>query len=169
MNADLQNRTGLSGLVRRMCTVWAMVGGAVLLAVVMVNVVSVVGAATIGKAFPGDFELTEIGVAIAAFSFLPFAQINGLNVTADIFTARASPRWLAVFGLLAGLVALIFSVLLLWRMYYGMLDQKEYDYTTAILQIPMWWGYAGALVSLVLLILAAFTSLIEAMSGLSGR
>ena len=70
--------------------------GTSLVAVVGVNLVSVIGAATIGKAFPGDFEMTEMGVAIAAFSFLPYCQIAGLNVTADIFTANASRSLLAV-------------------------------------------------------------------------
>ena len=159
--------TRLHGLVLRICTVWALLGGAVLLAVIGINVVSVVGAATINKALPGDFELTEMGVAIAAFAFLPYCQIAGLNVTADIFTARASRLWLAVFALLASLVALAFSALMLWRMYLGMLDQKAYDYTTAILQVPQWWGYAAALVSLALWVVASFASVTTALADLT--
>ena len=85
--------TRLHGLVLRISNAWAILGGVVLLLVVLINVVSVIGAATINKAVPGDFELTELGVAIAAFSFLPFCQIAGHNVTADIFTARASRFW----------------------------------------------------------------------------
>lgn len=154
--------TGPSGLVLRICTAWAVLGGLVLLAVVTVNVVSVAGAALFNAAVPGDFELTEIGVAIAAFSFLPYCQIAGLNVTADIFTARASKVWLSLFSLAGSLVALIFGVILLWRMYHGMLDQRTYDSTTAILQIPLWWGYAPCLISLALLALASLASLVDA-------
>ena len=40
-----------------------------------------------------------------------------------------------------------------------MIDQKIYSYTTAILQIPMWWGYAAALLSLALLVVAADDSI----------
>jgi TRAP-type C4-dicarboxylate transport system permease small subunit len=169
VDAAEKNGTGLHGLVLNICTVWALCGGAVLLAVVGINLVSIIGAATIGVAFPGDFEMTEMGVAIAAFSFLPYCQIAGLNVTADIFTARASRFWLAVFALLAALVALIFSGLLLWRMYLGMLDQRAYDYTTAILQVPVWWGFAPCLISLALLVLAAFASVLDAISDFSKR
>lgn len=163
---------GLHGLALRLCTGWAIVGGGVLIAVILVNVISVAGAALSsfgGIAFPGDFELTELGCAIAAFAFLPYCEIKGLNVTADIFTAGASRFWLSAFALLAAVVALAFAVILLWRMWAGMIDQKTYDYTTAILQIPVWWAFVPCLISLALLVLAAFASLIDAASGLRRR
>lgn len=154
--------TRFNNLVHRISTIWAILGGMVLLAVVLINVTSVIGAAVIGKAVSGDFELTELGVAIAAFSFLPYCQIANLNVSADIFTARVSRFWLSIFAMFASAVALLFSTLLLWRMYYGMLDQAAYDYTTAILQIPIWWGFLPCLFSLALLMLASFATLVRA-------
>jgi TRAP-type C4-dicarboxylate transport system permease small subunit len=161
--------TRLHGLVLRLCTGWALLGGVVLLAVIVINLFSVIGAATIGKPFPGDFEMTEMGIAIAAFAFLPYCQIAGLNVTADIFTAGASRFWLALFGLLAALVAMIFAGLLLKQMYLGMVDQRTYDYTTAILQVPVWWGFAACLISLALLVLASFASLVDAVAEMMKR
>lgn len=147
--------------VSRICDYWALAGGLVLVGVVLINVFTVVGAAFFGKGFPGDFELTEMGVAIAAFSFLPYAQIGGHNVTADIFTARASATVLSVFALLAAAVALVFAGLMTWRNYAGMLDQREYEYITAILQIPVWWAYATFVISLALLFLAALATLLR--------
>ena len=85
--------------VRKLATLWALFGGEVLLLVVGINMVSVIGT-LFGMSFPGDFELTEMGVAVAAFAFLPFCQVTGANVTADIFTAGASPRWVARFTFL---------------------------------------------------------------------
>ena len=114
--------TGPSGLVSRIITGWALLGGCLL--VVLMHTWSVVGN-QFGMPFPGDFEMTEIGIAIAAFSFLPYCQLTGSNVTADIFTSRASPRMIAVFSLAASLVTLGFSCILLWRMYAGMLDKKS--------------------------------------------
>jgi len=169
LDATAKDGTRLHGLVHRLCTGWAIAGGFVLLAVIAMNVVSIVGAATVGSAVPGDFELTEIGVAIAAFAFLPYCQIAGMNVTADIFTARASRFWLSVFALLASVVALLFAALLLRQMYLGLLDQKNYDYTTAILQIPVWYGFAIVLVSLALLVLASFATLVDAVSRMTRR
>lgn len=159
---DNRRRTGFSGLIRRLIAGWALAGGVVLLATVLVNVTSVAGG-VFWKPFPGDFELTEIGVAIAAFSFLPYCQLSGANVTADIFTANASKVALAVFSLLSSLVAFGFSLLLVNRMYFGMLDQKTYGYTTAILQVPHWMAYIPILISLLLLTVAAGVTLGEAV------
>lgn len=150
--------TGPQGLVSRIVTGWALLGGLVLLAVVLMNTYSVIGN-QFSLPFPGDFELTEIGVAIAAFSFLPYCQLTGSNVTADIFTARASARWVAIFTLSGAIVALLFSLLLLWRMYAGMLDKKLYGDITAILAFPYWLAYLPCLISLALLAVAAFTTL----------
>lgn len=155
-----RDSSAFGGAVCRMATLWAIAGGVVLIAVVAVNVFSVVGS-IFGKPFPGDFELTEVGVAIAAFAFLPYCQVSGSNITADIFTAKASPRLIAFFTLLGSLVALAFCVILLWRMYLGMLDQKAYNATTAILQIPHWMAFLPILFSLALLALAALATLLR--------
>jgi TRAP-type C4-dicarboxylate transport system permease small subunit len=76
-------------------------------------------------------------------------------VTADLFTAGASPRAVALLELLGAVVALAFSLLLLWRMYEGLLDYRQYVETTTILKIPIWWAYPAALASLALLAAAA--------------
>ncbi len=151
---------GAFGLARKAIHGWALMGGLMLLAVVLMNVVSVIGG-VVWKPFPGDFELTEIGVAVAAFAFLPYCQLEGANVTADIFTARASPAALAFFRRLAAIVALAFSLLLLWCMFQGMASQREYGYTTAILQFPIWLAFLPILLSLVLLALAAVLSFLD--------
>ncbi|MDE0529873.1 MAG: TRAP transporter small permease subunit [Albidovulum sp.] len=161
-------RTGWIGAAKLAIDVWALAGGVLLLAVVAINVFSVLGG-IFWKPFPGDFELTEIGVAVAAFSFLPYCQLRGANVTADIFTARASTRWIAIFRIFAAAAAIVFAALLLWRMYAGMLSQKEYGYTTAILQVPIWCAYVPILVSLALLFVAAAISFSEGGFGLNLR
>ena len=155
------NRAGLLGPARALIRWWALAGGVVLLVLVLMNVVSVLGSALLGTPFPGDFEVTEIGVAIAAFAFLPYCQITDSNVTADIFTSRASRRWIAIFAFASSLIALGFSGLLAWRMWYGMLDQKTYGYETTILQFPHWIAFIPILISLVLLMLAALITLGE--------
>ncbi|WP_269584652.1 TRAP transporter small permease [Roseibium sp. Sym1] len=158
--------SGFTGAASRLITLWALAGGILLLAVVAVNMISIVGS-VFGKPFPGDFELTEMGVAIAVFAFLPYCQLVGANVSADIFTAGASRRTIAFFTMLGSLVALGFAGLLIWRMYHGMLDQKEYDYTTTILQIPHWMAFVPILLSLALLALAALVTLMRDAKALS--
>ncbi len=169
MAAAKHSGTRLHGLVLHISTAWAILGGLVLVAVALMNFASVVSFAVLNKSFNGDFELTEIGVAIAAFAFLPYCQIANLNVTADIFTARASRFWLSIFSLMGSTIALCFGAILLWRMYAGMIDMKTYDSTTATLQIPLWWGFAGCLLSLALLVVASFASVVESIHVMSRR
>lgn len=161
-DASLPLGGGRGPLARRIATFiewWALAGGAALLAVILVNTVSVTGAFAANMPFPGDFELTEIGVCVAAFAFLPYCQLAGANVTADIFTQSAGPRWRAGFAFAASLAALLFALLLMWRMYAGMLDQREYGYTTAILQLSHWKAYVPILFSLGLLAVASVMTL----------
>lgn len=155
-------RAGLFRHARLVIGLWALLGGAVLCAVVLINVYSTAASALFGRPFPGDFELTEVGVAVAVFAFLPYCQITGANVTADIFTARASARTVAILQFVASLVAFGFASLLVWRMWAGMLDQKAYGYTTAILQFPQWIAFLPILASLALLALASLMTAGEA-------
>ncbi|ANT61261.1 C4-dicarboxylate ABC transporter [Salipiger sp. CCB-MM3] len=161
--AEVEGRSGISAAVARLVTLWALLGGALLLVIVLINIASVVGA-VVAKPFPGDFELTEMGVAVAVFAFLPYCQLTDANVTADIFTANAPGPVLAVLRALASLIAFGFACILVWRMYLGMLDQKAYNYTTTILQLPIWWAFVPILVSLVLLIAAAALTFKESLS-----
>jgi len=158
------NRRGVAGAAETLITTWALLGGLLLVAVIALNVLSVVGA-VVWKPFPGDFEVTQVGVAVAAFAFLPYCQITRANVTADIFTMGASPAWIARFRLAASCAALVFALLLFWRMSAGMSDQREYGYTTAILQFPVWLAFVPILISLVLLALASLVTLLEDARG----
>jgi TRAP-type C4-dicarboxylate transport system permease small subunit len=144
-----------AGFVARVVEIWALLGGIALLGVVLMVAWSVLRGWLFGHPLQGDVEMTEMWVAVAAFMFLPYCQLTGANVTADIFTARAGPRTVALLELVSALVALAFSLLLLWRMYYGFLDYREYVETTTILHVPIWYAYVPALISLVLLSLAS--------------
>lgn len=143
-----------SGLAGRVIEGWALLGGIVLLGIALMTTWSAATGWAIGKPLPGDFELTEVLVAVAVFSFLPYCQLTDANVTADLFTAGAGPRAVAGFRLFSALLALAVALVLVWRTWAGMLDYRQYIETTAILKIPIWWAYVPALASLVLLALA---------------
>lgn len=147
-------RAGPTGLAQRVIEWWALLGGALLLGIAVMTTWSAASGWIFGKPLPGDFELTEVLVAVAVFSFLPYCQQTDANVTADLFTSGAGPRALAAFRLLGALVALAVAVLLAWRTWAGLLDYRRYVETTAILKIPIWWAYVPALASLALLIVA---------------
>ena len=145
---------GPSGLAGRIIEAWALLGGIVLLGVALMTTWSAFTGWVFGKPLPGDFELTEVLVAIAVFSMLPFCQQTDANVTADIFTAGAGPRAVAGFRLFSALLALGVALVLLWRTWAGMLDYRQFIETTAILKIPIRWAYVPAIASLALLCLA---------------
>jgi len=154
------------GFLRRVIEGWALLGGLLLLAIALMVSYSSAASWLFGKPLPGDVELVEMFTAVSVFMMLPYCQLTGANVTADIFTARASKRTVAVLELIAALVALAFSLLLLWRMYEGLLDYRKYVETTTILKIPIWVAYPWALASLALLALAALGSLRKAARGI---
>ena len=150
----MQAPAGPSGLAGRVIEAWALLGGIVLLGVALMTTWSAFTGWVFSKPLPGDFELTEVLVAIAVFSMLPYCQQTDANVTADIFTAGAGPRAVAGFRLFSALLALGVALVLLWRTWAGMLDYRQFIETTAILKIPIWWAYVPAIASLALLCLA---------------
>ena len=150
-------------LLHRVIEAWALLGGLVLFAIALMTAWSATSGWLFGKPLPGDVEMVEMLTAVSVFMFLPYCQLTGANVTADIFTARAGPRAVARLELLGALVALAFSLLLSWRMYEGLLDYRQYVETTTILKIPIWYAYLPALVSLALLAVAALASVRDAL------
>ena len=147
-----------ANLLRSLVTIWALVGGLFLLLIVFLNVFSIIGSIFL-KPLAGDFELTKIGVAVAIFCFLPYCQLQRQNVTAEIFTSWVNEKTRLLLNLIASILAFLFSILLVWRMFEGMLDQKAYNYTTTILQFPIWVAYIPALFSLFLLAGASLITL----------
>ena len=143
----------------RKCAEWfALAGGALLTAVVLMTAVSAAGNILLNKPVPGDFEVVEVAVAVAVFAFLPYCQLAGANVTADLFTSRLGPRALAALSLLSSLVAAAFAALLLWRMFAGMLDYRADGEITHILGFPVWLAFPPILLSLALLLAAGAAS-----------
>lgn len=155
-----------TGPLHRVIEWWALAGGFVLLGVALMTAWSAASGWLFGKPLAGDFELTEIFVAVAIFAFLPYCQLTDANVTADLFTARAGPRAIAAFTLFAALLALAIALLLTWRTWAGLLDYRKYVETTAILKIPIWTAYVPALASLGLLVLACLASLLASWRAL---
>jgi TRAP-type C4-dicarboxylate transport system permease small subunit len=157
------------GWLARAVEAWAVLGGLLLLAVVLMTAWSATSGVVFARPLPGDVELTEMLVAIAVFMFLPWCQLTGANVSADIFTARAGPRAIAAFSMLSAILALAFSALLARQMYLGLLDYREYIETTTILRIPIWYAYVPAIASLALLVVASAASTREAWRALRRR
>jgi TRAP-type C4-dicarboxylate transport system permease small subunit len=155
----------LEGLARGVIMYWALFGGLILVALVLLTSASALRNLVFGTPILGDFELTKHGVAIAAFAFLPYCQMTYANVTVDIFTERMSDRAKSGMVLLSALIAAILAAVLLRQMWFGMLDYIRYPESMVSIPVPLWTAFPPALVSLALLIVAALITAREALLG----
>ncbi|HEX6141072.1 MAG TPA: TRAP transporter small permease [Geminicoccaceae bacterium] len=140
---------------------WAIAGGLVLLAVMLMTVTSVAMRYTFGSPILGDFELVEMGTAIAAFAFLPHCQLTRGNVAVDVFTTKAPPRVQAALTATGSLALALIALLLLWRMTLGGHDFFRYGEVTTNIGVPRWWAFPPILLSLALLVLTSLVTLAE--------
>ena len=145
----------------------ALAGGAVLLGVIGVTCASILGrqvagvlngtflqanapklaqallATGIGPVL-GDYELVELGMAVAIFCFLPYCHLTMGHARVDLFLSRsnsAAPR------LLAALTEAIFAIaltLIAWRLAVGTLGRMGSGQTSYLLQVPLWFPYTLA-------------------------
>ncbi len=142
----------------------ALLGGALLLTIMAVVVVSVTGRSLVSIGLgpiPGDFELVEAAGALAIFCFLPWCQLQKGHVTVDIMQGVFGGRFDAGLDTFYNLVMTGLSGLITWRLWAGMLDKLNYGETTFILQFPVWWGYAVCLPFAVLAVIACLWTAVE--------
>lgn len=145
----------------------AIAGGLLLVALALTTVYSIVGRALASlpglawwRPVRGDFELVEMGTAVALFAFLPYAQITRANVLVDVFTARLPARAQAALAVPAHLLLFGLASLVTWRMAIGTtaLMSAPFPQTTMLRGLPLWWGYLpSTLCMAILTLVAAFT------------
>ena len=148
----------LSAIIRY----WALFGGLVLAFLAGMTALSALSNIILDRPIPADYELTKHFVAVAIFTFLPYCQLTGSNVTVDIFTEGASERAKAGMAAFSSLFAIAFSLLLLRQMWLGFLSYRQYPEMTPVLHLPLWTAFPPILVSLALMLIA---SLITAYQG----
>jgi TRAP-type C4-dicarboxylate transport system permease small subunit len=154
----------LEGLARA----FALAGGAILVLITGMSVVSIAGRILLGSPVAGDFELVQVGCAAAIAAFLPYCQLRRGNIIVDFFTARAGrPVQGALDGLGALLLALVMATLA-WRAAAGMLTVKASGEVSMIVGFPIWVGYAAIVPSLTLAALAGLATAIEAWKAVRG-
>lgn len=145
----------------------ALFGGAVLIGLVVLNTVSIVGRAFVPldigiRPIRGIYDMTEIGIAVAIFAFLPWAQLSDAHARVDLFQS-VMPRFAQrCFDLLFSIAMAALALLITWRLYLGMADKRSFGETTLIAQIPVWWGYAGGLIGAIGFTLVAVFCILRA-------
>src|SRR5262245_9350764 len=137
----------------------ALLGGAVAIAVAIIVVASVLSRWLFSDPIPGDFELVQIGTAVAVFAFLPYCQILRGNIVVDTFTAHLPARFRGRMDAIWDFVyaaAMAFVAACLTR---GTLDTFTSQEVSMVLRIPVWPGVAfGALSCAFLAIVSLATA-----------
>ncbi|PIE16720.1 MAG: hypothetical protein CSA68_01360 [Rhodobacterales bacterium] len=178
MTLAINTQRRLGGWLETLARALAYGGGALLVGMALVTVLSVLGRRLVGLGLgpiPGDFELVELGCAIAVFAFLPLAQLKRSHVTVDVFLTRLPPRLFVLLGLLGDALMTLASAVILWRFWLGFGEKFPYfseplrqslsmgpkpffPETTYELEIPIWIPYGLALIgALFFAVISAYT------------
>jgi TRAP-type C4-dicarboxylate transport system permease small subunit len=150
------------GLARLM----AWFGAAVLTLIAAVTVVSIVGRALSGFGLgpvPGDFELVEVGTALAVFCFMPWCHLKRGHAVVDLLWSRYPPALQRLLDILSEVLMFTVWVLLIWRMWVGMMEYRENQEVSFILQMPVWWGYAASMPAAIIGCIAYAWRFIESL------
>ena len=131
-------------LLSRVSDRLALAGGMLLLAFAALVTASVVARWLTSRGIAGDFELVQIGVALAVFSFMPLCQLRGGNLYVDTFTARLPARvrntldriWALAYAAIAALLATTMAV--------GAAETMASGTRTMVLGVPLAWPIALA-------------------------
>ena len=137
----------MSKFIYSLSRAMAWFGGAVLTLIAVVSVASIIGRALSGIGLgpvPGDFELVEVGTALAVFCFMPWAHLKRGHAWVDLFWPLYPAPMKRALEIMADLMMFVVWVLLAWRMGLNMLEYRHNGETTFILQMPVWFGYAAS-------------------------
>lgn len=142
-------------LIEKLAALSALAGGAILTAITVMAVASIVLRSLGFQPIQGDFELVQVALAGCIALMLPWCQLRGGNLTVDFFTARlrkTRQRRLDAMG--AVLFALVMA-LVTWRTCAGAIAAKASNESTMILAFPLWIGYVAMIPGLFLTVFAA--------------
>ena len=134
----------------------AFCGGAILLLMVFVNVISITGRIIFGEPLVGDFELIEIACAVAIFLFLPLCQLKNGNIVVEAFTLQLSNSKKIILDLIGDLIFAIVALFFSVRMIFGLQDMVKYREETMLLEIPVWIPFVPAVFSFLFLSFICF-------------
>ena len=129
-----------AGPVARLAGLFALAGGAALLATALLSTASVVRRWLTSQPIPGDFELVSLGSGLAVMGFLAYGTLLRTNILVDSFTGwlpRGVTRAMDAFWMLVwcGVAAVIAERLLL-----GARETLRTGTTTMVLGLPTWWA-----------------------------
>jgi TRAP-type C4-dicarboxylate transport system permease small subunit len=134
-----------------LCKSGAVIGGLVFVALVVMEIVSIVGRKLVAMPVPGDMEVLQMCSAFAASTFFAYCHLNHGDVKVDFFTHNWSPAKVAWLDAMGSLLLALFAALIAWRTAAGAWTLKEAGETSAILDWPLWLTQMSMVPGFVLL------------------
>ncbi len=152
-------------MLDRIAAGWAIAGGLLLLAIVLVTAGNV-GLYIVDRIAPGRFgvvsgyeEIARLLVSSAALMMFPYCQLKRGHVAVDVFTERLGR------GMIGGIDRLVFvltaalALFLAYWMLFGMLEAERGGLVSPVLNWPEWPFYLPGLGSLLLWAVVAVVQL----------
>lgn len=137
--------------VQALAVGFALAGALVLATMTLVTTASILGRWLFARPIPGDYEIAQLGTAVAVALFLPYCALRGGHVLVDFLTAGAPLRLRAALDGIGNLAMAAIGFLVAWRLSLGMADLRQYGETTMVLAVPTWLAYLPMVPSFALL------------------
>ena len=135
---------------------FAIAGGLVFVALVAMEIVSIVGRKLFAWSVPGDVEMLQMCAAFASAAFFAYCHLAGGDVKVDFFTQRLRPANVARLDAVGSFLVGAFGALVAWRTAAGAATVHEFGETSAILGVPVWIAQALMVPGFLLLAVAGF-------------
>lgn len=154
----------MRSLLERIAAGWALLGGLILIAIVLVTaanagafaldrVARLFGSAVGG--LPGYEDFVRLAISAAALMLLPYCQHKRGHIAVDLFMARAPQRLQRLADLIASALMGGLAAFLAYWMLLGLLETRADGALSRVLGWPEWPFYLPGVASLVLWALVA--------------
>jgi TRAP-type C4-dicarboxylate transport system permease small subunit len=159
------------GVLARIVAGWAVLGGLVLLAIVLVTGVNValyiVDALAPGRlrVLSGYEDVVKLLISAAVLMMFPYCQLRHGHVAVDLFTERLSPRALRAIEAVTLVLMTALVLFLAWWMVFGMLETRADGRVSPVLNWHEWPFYLPGIVSLALWALVTLALLGDTLRG----
>ncbi|SBT16647.1 Tripartite ATP-independent periplasmic transporters, DctQ component [Marinomonas gallaica] len=149
----------------RLSQAFALTGGLIMLSLAIITVASILGRTFIGQSIEGNYELTEVGLAISVFLFLPECYLRQGHVIVDLFTSGCRPATIRFLDNVGHFLFTLVCALFAYRMTLSGIESKDYYEQTMILELPIWWVYVVGVICFSLCALCGALQLFSRNSG----
>ncbi len=149
----------MRALLEKTVTWWALMGGAILLAIVLVTAVNVgaFGLDRIARLFggtvtalPGYEDFVRLAISAAALMLFPYCQLHRGHVVVDLLVSRVPRGLQRTLDTISLLAMAGLALFLAYWMVLGMLETRADGALSRVLGWPEWPFYLPGIASLVL-------------------